>query len=242
MNKNIQDNFMNMRIDVNEKFTFHCTQCGACCKNRDDIILNPKDLFRIAQKLASTPMEIAQQYCEVYIGDSSRLPVVRLRSIGADHRCPFLKDNTCAVHDVKPVICAMFPIGRVLVSKMGKQNPNKLEYIFVDPGCGDNTEEHTVKDWLQDSGVPLHDAFFTEWSTTIIELCQIIQSIERCIPEIMKKDLGNGLLNILYFEYDLSQEFHPQFQRNTNLLLKSLHQLLNTLKVADVFTDSTEKL
>ena len=31
-----------------QTFRFHCTQCGDCCRNREDILLTPYDLFRIA--------------------------------------------------------------------------------------------------------------------------------------------------------------------------------------------------
>lgn len=228
MGKMTLNDYLNMRIGEDKKFLFHCTQCGACCRNRNDIILNPKDLFQIAEKMNSTPTEIALRYCDIYIGDSSRIPIIRLKSIGSDNRCPFLKNNKCSIHDVKPVICAMFPIGRIMTYETGKEHPNKYEYIFVNPGCGDNTEEHTVKEWLQNSGIPLQDDFFIQWSEITFELCQAIKCLRDRIPETIKLELWNGLLNILYFEYDLRLEFLPQFQRNADILLRSLQQLLAT--------------
>lgn len=38
------------------KMRFRCDGCGECCKNREDIILNAYDIFRIRKKL-SIPMQ-----------------------------------------------------------------------------------------------------------------------------------------------------------------------------------------
>ena len=36
------------------KMRFRCDGCGKCCKNREDIILNAYDIFRIRKKLDIT--------------------------------------------------------------------------------------------------------------------------------------------------------------------------------------------
>lgn len=47
----ILNDFENNKLNADDSFKFHCTQCGKCCINRDDILLSPQDLFRIAKKL-----------------------------------------------------------------------------------------------------------------------------------------------------------------------------------------------
>ena len=32
-------------VDLDDSFGFKCQQCGKCCMNRNDIILNPFDIF-----------------------------------------------------------------------------------------------------------------------------------------------------------------------------------------------------
>lgn len=118
MDKRLQeifDNFERMKIGVDDSFKFHCTQCGKCCIHREDILLNPKDVYNISKELGMTPDEMCKQYCEVYIGPDSRVPIVRILPRGSVQRCPLLKDRKCSVHDVKPTVCAMFPIGRSLI-------------------------------------------------------------------------------------------------------------------------------
>lgn len=43
--KEIVDNFDSMKIGVDEPFRFHCTMCGKCCINREDILLTPRDIY-----------------------------------------------------------------------------------------------------------------------------------------------------------------------------------------------------
>lgn len=42
--KEIVDNFDSLKIGVDEPFRFHCTMCGKCCINREDILLTPRDI------------------------------------------------------------------------------------------------------------------------------------------------------------------------------------------------------
>ena len=35
-------------IGIDDTFAFTCRGCGACCRQREDILLNTRDLFRIA--------------------------------------------------------------------------------------------------------------------------------------------------------------------------------------------------
>ena len=96
--KYIGEHLEEMLIGPDEKFRFHCTQCGKCCINREDILLNPKDLYNIAATLSISQEEAVKQYCETYMGGTSRLPIVRLRPQGSIKRCPLLKDRKCMVH------------------------------------------------------------------------------------------------------------------------------------------------
>lgn len=73
--QHIIENFDSMKIGVNETFRFHCTQCGKCCINREDILLNSKDLYNLAKELDMTTQDVVATYCEAYIGDSSRIPL-----------------------------------------------------------------------------------------------------------------------------------------------------------------------
>lgn len=47
--QHIVEHYDEMCIGTDEHFRFHCKQCGKCCINREDILLNPKDLLQHIQ-------------------------------------------------------------------------------------------------------------------------------------------------------------------------------------------------
>ena len=170
--KEIVDNFDSMKIGVDEPFRFHCTMCGKCCINREDILLTPRDMYSMAKELQISPEELFKRYCETYIGHDSCIPIVLLKPRGSVKRCPLLKDRKCSVHKAKPGVCAMFPIGRcVTVDQKAAKTVNakigEIQYVFTNPGCGDNAETHTVREWLSEFGIPVEDEFFKLWHQKI---------------------------------------------------------------------------
>ena len=228
--KQIAENFDNMKLDIDDTFSFSCNQCGKCCINREDILLSPFDLFRMSKKLSMTPNEFVAQYGEAYIGDSSQMVIVRLRLRGSIKRCPLLKGRKCSVHDAKPVFCAMYPIGRAL--RMDPKNPNadkmttdNIEYIFNGAHCG-NAETHTVCEWFTSFGIPIKDEFFVEWQKTITELHDIIVIAEKNFEmETTVNTIWSVIYAAMYMKYDINKDFMPQFLENREELLKILRMI-----------------
>lgn len=208
----IAKNIEKMKIGPDETFKFHCTQCGKCCINREDILLNPFDLFRASKELRMRPRDFVEKYCDTYLGDSSCIPIVRLRSRGMIKRCPLLKNQKCSIHNAKPAVCAMFPIGRVVRVDAEKRDkmtvlPDQIEYIFTNPGCGDGTETYTVREWLEAFGIPFENEFFAKWANVSLCLGTIIR---QCIDHF-SENTANKLIELayikLYLNYDTDKEF-----------------------------------
>ena len=124
--REIVEQYDRYKIGLDDSFRFHCTMCGKCCVNREDILLTPKDLFNIAKELGLTPVEVLEQYCETYIGDTSRIPLIRLKPRGEIKRCPLLKDHKCSVHKCKPVVCA-----NLRTDSIPKKSPPPMWIIFL---------------------------------------------------------------------------------------------------------------
>lgn len=228
--KEIVDNFEKMKIGVDEPFKFHCTMCGKCCINREDILLTPKDLFNMSKELGTTPREFVEQYCEAYIGGDSRMPIVRLKPRGSIKRCPLLKDRKCSVHKAKPTVCAMFPIGRCLISQAGeplseKITADQIQYIFTNPGCGDDAETHTVREWLDAFGISIEDDYFMKWQQTLLELSNIFRDAEKVTSERVMELSWTATYAGLYLNYDMEQDFLPQFEENAQELLALIRMM-----------------
>ena len=82
------------------------------------------------------------------------------------------------------------------------------------PGCGDNAETHTVREWLGEFGISLEDEFFIKWQCTIMELGQFFRTAEKTASEhIMELSWTVAFIG-LYLNYDTDQEFMLQFEKN----------------------------
>ena len=145
-------------LGPDDTFSFSCDRCGRCCRSRDDILLNPGDLFRIASFFNSTPHQIVEQYCECYIGPDSRLPIIRLKPKTYRSTCPFLGSGGCKVHQAKPTVCALFPLGRAYLTTKGE-----LIYFCQPVTCGSRKETHTVREWLTGFGLSYEDDDALHW-------------------------------------------------------------------------------
>jgi Fe-S-cluster containining protein len=226
MDNNLQyiaEHLDSMTIGVDEPFKFHCDMCGKCCINREDILLNAKDIYNMSKELQMEPVDMFKKYCETYIGESSRIPIVRIKPRGSIKRCPLMKEHKCSVHKAKPTVCAMFPIGRCIKMDASNQNveinTSDIRYIFTDPGCGDNSETHTVREWLGEFGIPLEDEFFLAWNRMISELGAIFHKGEKVLSEEGMMAAWNLTFVKIYLDYDMTKEFLPQFKENAEEIL-----------------------
>lgn len=215
--KTIVDNYDQMKIGPDDTFRFHCTECGKCCIHREDILLSPNDLFRAAKALSMDTVEFYHQYCEGYIGQDSRIPIIRLRPRGSVHRCPLLKDQHCMIHKAKPAVCAMFPLGRSVALQKGKaleEQDVKIQFILQPPTCGDLSETHTVREWVESFGMEVEDPIFLQWQTFIMTAHSAITELEKKIPREEMRRFWNLLTYCAYLNYDMAEDFSSQFETN----------------------------
>ena len=225
--KYILNEFEKNQLGPDEPFKFHCTMCGKCCIKREDILLNPRDMYNLAKELGMTPHEVMNTYCETYIGGDSRLPVVRLKPRGEIRRCPLLKDRKCSVHNSKPTVCALFPIGRGIAGEKGNIHSltvKDIRYFFSEPGCGDDSETHTVREWLGEFGLSPEDEFFIKWQKCLFELSMCFCRLEKKLGADMGP-IWSLTGSILYLMYDMEKPFEPQFSAHLGELHKPISEL-----------------
>ena len=86
------EELMKHPIGKDQEFHFHCDQCGECCKNRVDILLSPFDLCRMAKALNKPLPEVLQEYGNLYLGNTSKMPLVSLKMREDNGKCPFLME------------------------------------------------------------------------------------------------------------------------------------------------------
>lgn len=205
--------FKNNALGPEDTFDFSCDRCGRCCRNREDILLSPHDLYRIAKYLGKTPKEIVETYCEWYIGDSSRVPIIRLLPKQYRKTCPFLSKDGCSIHPAKPNVCALFPLGRGM-------EPNKEELVyFLQPlVCGKKGTKHTVKEWMESFGYPVQDQDAIAWMKLTVKLGQNMRKMETRISDENKNLIWTAEYALCYLNYETDRDFTEQFSENQKLL------------------------
>lgn len=226
-------------LDLDSQFRFKCRRCGKCCKHQHTILFNSRDIFNIARKLHMSPKYIIDMYAETYIGSASRIPVVHMVPRGQNEVCPFLQDGLCSIHDCKPTVCALFPLGRVVVNKTeleGREEDRspevefEVKYMLNDIDCGSRKQVHTVRDWLARFGIPEQDEFFMLWSKLTITLHGMISNLEKhSVSEDTLNMLWNAIFFTLYLDYDTSKDFLPQFQRASEKLSSLCQGVIETM-------------
>lgn len=222
------DELSKLAIGLDDEFRFKCRACGKCCKHRHDIILTPRDLFNIAQTLQKSIGDIVSEYCELYVGHSSKMPIVRLLPRGKDDACPFLSGKLCTVNDKKPVVCALFPIGRIRKHDSWTTLPDgvpQAEYIFQRIDCGSTNRKQTVRKWLERYNIPIDDPFDDLWNETVMLLTSYMHT-RKPTDEDSYQRFVNAIGALLYFNYDLSADFLPQFERNAAFLADELRAIM----------------
>ena len=143
-------------IGENDTFKFHCVQCGQCCMNRRDIILNPFDIYNGAKYLGITCKEFFEQNCYISLGGHSKIPMVLLDTKDNGF-CPLLKFDVkdggkfkCTINPAKPGACSNHPIGVCFSMNKDTNTVEKIQYIKTEQ-CENSVsdEVHVVKDWVK---------------------------------------------------------------------------------------------
>ena len=230
MNNELFRDLESMTIGLDDTFKFHCDQCGKCCTHREDIILSPMDIFKMAKELKMTPVEFYHEYCVFNIGEHTRMPIVRLASEGKDTHCVLLKNHRCSRHKVKPAVCAMFPLGRYMSFEKDDYNAesidtSKVKYLLQPPECGDESETHTVREWLSGFDIKLEDEAFVQWLKAISRFSNKFKELEKKHDMLTMMEIWFVVRVSLYLQYDTSKDFLPQFNYNVDNLLKLLDDI-----------------
>jgi hypothetical protein len=156
---------------------------------------------------------------------------------GSVHRCPLLKNHRCMIHKVKPAVCAMFPVGRGVAIPKDKTSAEdaelQIQYILQPPACGDRSETHTVREWLASFGMEAEDPDFVLWQHFIIHASSKLRALEKkLLPDAMVQ-LWKLVTFGAYFNYEITEEFRPQFEANLSdvkNILQAYEQAVSEVK------------
>ena len=158
------------------------------------------------------PEEVIYNYGYVYIGQTSKIPLVSLRMRPDTNECPFLEKNRCKIHKGKPAACALFPLGRFAART--DDNDAKISYILQPVDCGTKDEEHTVREWMSSFNLEESEQFFFIWQDKAMQLSERMKKIIDDMPPRVQEMLINQITHFIYASYDIEKPIQPQLERN----------------------------
>ena len=206
-------------LEKTDTFTFSCAGCGDCCRGREDIVLSGYDLFRISRCLHLPSPLVVRSFCRQYIGADSGLPVVRLRPIQAEKAsCPFLYHSRCAIHEAKPLVCALYPLGQTI------EADGTIRYFQQKTSCGGQVFRAVVRDYLALYQIEQRESVDAAWAKTCMDLARRVEALERQ-SSALAKFARRKIYTLLYLEYDTGRDYAPQFAANREKLYAVLTQL-----------------
>ena len=196
-------------LEKGEAFAFRCAGCGDCCRHREDIVLSGYDLWRLARRLGLPPKVTARAFCRVYIGAVSGLPVLRLAPVKEENgNCPFLTGGRCAVHEARPLVCALYPLGQ----EIGRDG--QVRYYFQGTDCGGVERASTLADYLEAQGVAEREGCDILWATRCMALEEEAPRWEAAMGEVVLRRFRAKLAEALYYHYDIGRPWPEQFDAN----------------------------
>lgn len=208
-------------LSPDDPFSFVCAGCGDCCRKRRDLVLSGYDLYRIARRLRLSPRIVAHAFCKSYIAPQSCLPTLRLTPDPQTGNCRFFEGNACVIHEARPLACALYPLGQSIDPATAR-----MEYCAQLPLCGVRAAGRTLQDYLEDAAIPERAGIDARWAVVCTQISeQLVAAGGSAHPHFLTA--VKRVERALYLDYDLGDEFYPQFQQNITALLPLLTRILS---------------
>lgn len=219
------ETFQKNELRPEDTFHFECKICGNCCRNRSQpILLTGADIYRIACALDITMMNAVEDNTVGYIGETSHIPVLVLKE-RTDGSCRLLRKGRCSVHQNKPVVCALYPLGRFYDFR-DKRFHYFVNHITCQPNRKDG-KSWTLQEWLDKFKIEETEKMTQAWNRLIGGLTMV--TCEMGCDEI-KGRLLEVLLSALYFDYDTDKPYIEQVEQHMVTLIevfkKEFHKTL----------------
>jgi hypothetical protein len=142
-------------MTADTRFSYRCTRCNSCCVDKR-IQVNPYEIARLARNRGVSTAAARDGFT---IDGALRQQ--------SDGRCIFLGDQGCTVHPDRPLVCRLFPLGRI-IDATGKVH--FVRYPDRQAARGEFGEAGVVADYVEAQGaapfIAAADAYFAFFCRT----------------------------------------------------------------------------
>jgi len=168
----------------------------------ESIVLDPLDLYRLAQGLHADPRQLLSGPVQLHVVDGLVLPNLAMN--GPEEACCFLNEKgRCSVHAFRPGICRLFPLGRVYEG-------DSFRYFLQIHECrNQNRTKVKVRKWIDTPDFARYERYIADWHGF---LKAREQEVLRDLGSEEAKRICMEVLNRFYFTpYDGERDFYGQF-------------------------------
>jgi Fe-S-cluster containining protein len=208
------------RMKNTDNFGFKCSECGKCCKNRSDVVVSGYDLFRISKYMNVPGKVVINGFFNIRKGAQTGLPVLVAKQ-KKNGDCIFLNDKKCSIHSVKPLPCALYPLGQNI------DENGEIEYFIQRTDCGGKEYNFTVNDYLEMFSIDKREENDILWANTCMLLSKKISALSPKLHPAQNRMLFSHTLELLYIKYNTSDMFENRFKNNVESIYKIIEKYKN---------------
>lgn len=142
-----------------------CRGCSDCCRGMGgSILLDPMDVWRFQTGLHRDFQSLLEKEAELGMADGMILP--NLKMDAKSDACLFLDENgRCSVHEFRPGLCRLFPLGRYY-------EENGFRYFLQIHECRNKERGKVkIKKWLGIPDLKAYETYILSWHD-FLEQCR----------------------------------------------------------------------
>ena len=180
-----------------------CEGCSACCRGMgESVVLDPLDVFRLTTGLSVSFESLLEGRLALRVVDGLILPYLQMT--GKEEACSFLDaDGRCSVHELRPGICRLFPLGRFYEG-------DSFRYFLQVHECkNSNRTKVKVKKWMDMPDIKSYEQFVRDWHA----LQKNVQArLDQREDWELRKVVSMRLLQDFFVNpFEKEEEFYVQF-------------------------------
>lgn len=191
-----------------------CKGCSDCCRGMGtSVILDPYDVFRLTAGLSVSFEQMVGKFLELNVVDGIILPNLKMN--GKDESCMFLdEEGRCSIHNVRPGICRLFPLGRIY-------DKGTFQYFLQVNECSNqNRTKVKVKKWIDTPNVNEYETYINDWHNLLMDCQHLIEE-----QQDFMKEVSMVILNTFYIRcYEKEMDFYSQFYSRLSEVKSGINQ------------------
>lgn len=209
-----------------------CEGCSYCCQEMgESVVLTPFDIYELTSHLGKSFDELMEDKIELYMTDGMAMPNLKMtadftQSVGGrtagrgQEVCGFLNaQGWCSIHDFRPGLCRLFPLGRnyevrEIETENGVQEVKGFQYFVVKDSCpklpGTKVK---IEKWLGIPNLKKNEAFITGWHYFCRDFQSEMQQLLAAGEDWKVKKRNLSMLELFYRRpYEGRKDFYGQFE------------------------------